>query len=268
VHPHPQIHGEGIFASGKIRCVLVHNHVLVRQGLRRLLQDEAELEVVAEAGNAAEALQRVFEERPDVVLADAATMELPADESERLILRESPATRILFLGLPEDGDGGRQGNAARTGSDYISPQTSAEEFVAMVKARMGKSWASHAPENHALADHALGNQARTENDRAGRDRMDKSRLHVQEMPINREREWLPGDAPSSKKRGLTSREREVLKLLAEGQTVRSAAGVLGVSAKTVDAHKFNLMRKLGIHNKAELVMWAIQKRVVKLPVNL
>jgi DNA-binding NarL/FixJ family response regulator len=58
-----------------------------------------------------------------------------------------------------------------------------------------------------------------------------------------------------------------MKLLAEGKTVRSAARVLGLSSKTVDAHKFNLMRKLGIHNKAELVMWAIQKRVVKLPAN-
>ena len=70
-----------------------------------------------------------------------------------------------------------------------------------------------------------------------------------------------------RKRVLTAREREVLKLLAEGRTVRSTAGILGLSVKTVDAHKFNLMRKLGIHNKAELVMWAIQKRVVKLPVN-
>jgi DNA-binding NarL/FixJ family response regulator len=58
-----------------------------------------------------------------------------------------------------------------------------------------------------------------------------------------------------------------LKLLAQGRTVRSAASILGVSAKTVDAHKFNLMRKLGIHNKAELVMWAIQERVVKIPAN-
>jgi DNA-binding NarL/FixJ family response regulator len=68
-------------------------------------------------------------------------------------------------------------------------------------------------------------------------------------------------------RALTTREREVLKLLAEGKTVRAAATVLGLSSKTVDAHKFNLMRKLGIHNKAELVMWAIQKRVVKIPAN-
>ena len=68
-------------------------------------------------------------------------------------------------------------------------------------------------------------------------------------------------------RVLTAREREVLKLLAEGKTVRAAATVLGLSSKTVDAHKFNLMRKLGIHNKAELVMWAIRKRVVKIPAN-
>jgi DNA-binding NarL/FixJ family response regulator len=71
----------------------------------------------------------------------------------------------------------------------------------------------------------------------------------------------------SPERTLTSREREVLKLLAEGKTVRAAATVLGLSSKTVDAHKFNLMRKLGLHNKAELVMWAIQKNFVKIPAN-
>jgi DNA-binding NarL/FixJ family response regulator len=70
---------------------------------------------------------------------------------------------------------------------------------------------------------------------------------------------------SPQEHALTTREREVLKLLAEGKTVRRAATDLGLSSKTVDAHKFNLMRKLGIHNKAELVMWAIQKRVVKIP---
>jgi two-component system response regulator NreC len=244
VRPHPQIHGEGIFATGnvtgkvsgktdgKIRCILVHNHALVRQGLRRLLEDDAELVVVAEAGNASEALQRVFEHRPDVVLADAATIELSADDAEQLILKESPATRVLFLGVREGLDV-QLSAPVQSDLGYIPPETSAEELVAMVK---------------------------------GGAKMPQLRLH--EMPSPRDREWFPEDLTSSKKRGLTSREREVLKLLAEGQTVRSAAGVLGLSAKTVDAHKFNLMRKLGIHNKAELVMWAIQKRVVKLPVNL
>ncbi|MGA8430646.1 MAG: response regulator transcription factor [Candidatus Sulfotelmatobacter sp.] len=239
MRPHPQIHGEGIFADGKssreargkTRCILVHNHVLVRQGLRRLLEDDPGVEVVAEAGDAAEALQRVLECRPDVVLADTA-MELPADELEKLILRESPSTRVLFLGI-RDGLEVQLGGPTPSNSGYVPPHTSAEELVAMVK-------------GHANIP----------------------RLRVHEMPSPKDREWFPADLTSSKKRGLTSREREVLKLLAEGQTVRSAAGVLGLSAKTVDAHKFNLMRKLGIHNKAELVMWAIQKRVVKLPVNL
>ena len=62
---------------------------------------------------------------------------------------------------------------------------------------------------------------------------------------------------------LTPREREVVKLLAEGKTVRAAAADLGLSSKTVDAHKFNLMKKLGIHKKAELVMWAIREKVLE-----
>jgi DNA-binding NarL/FixJ family response regulator len=67
---------------------------------------------------------------------------------------------------------------------------------------------------------------------------------------------------------LTLREREVMKLLAEGNTVKKAAAALGVSAKTVEAHKFNLMRKLDIHNKAQLVTVAIQKKILPLPVPL
>jgi DNA-binding NarL/FixJ family response regulator len=89
---------------------------------------------------------------------------------------------------------------------------------------------------------------------------------MREFPERRCGEWLPQEL-HPRKRVLTAREREVLKLLAEGRTVRSAAVILGLSVKTVDAHKFNLMRKLGIHNKAELVMWAIQKKVVKVPAN-
>jgi DNA-binding NarL/FixJ family response regulator len=87
------------------------------------------------------------------------------------------------------------------------------------------------------------------------------------MPQRGDASWPTDDDLSSRRRVLTAREHEVLKLLAEGRTVRSAASILGVSVKTVDAHKFNLMRKLGIHNKAELVMWAIQKKLVKIPAN-
>lgn len=207
----------------KIRCALVHDHVLLRQGLRRLLEDEPDMRVVAETGNAAEALAMVFEQRPEIVIADANIFKGPADQSERLILQESPNSRVLFL-TAEQGQGLPPGSAVA--GSYAVRQTSAEELVEMVRKTAAAS-------------------------RAG----------TQELA-----EW-PVDGIVPRSRALTAREREVLKLLAEGRTVRSAAEILGLSIKTVDAHKFNLMRKLGIHNKAELVMWAIQMRVVKLPVN-
>jgi len=204
-----------------IRCVLVHDHVLLRQGLRRLLEDEPDMQVVAEAGSVAEALQRVLQHQPDVVIADANLPGCAADRIERLILEGSPHSKVLFLTSQEAGSAEGESIAAR--------RTSAAELVEMVHRTLGAG---------------VSAEVRMKD--------------VAEFPLE---ELVP------RKRVLTTREREVLKLLAEGRTVRSAAEFLGLSIKTVDAHKFNLMRKLGIHNKAELVMWAIQKRVVKLPVN-
>jgi len=225
VCPPAQIQREDFFGDKEIRCLLVHDHVLLRQGLRRLLEDEPDMDVVAEAGNAAEALRKVFEFRPEIVITDAYIFECAADQAERLILLESPSSKVVFLSMHE---GDELLPEART--DAVVRQTSSEELVEMVR------------RTHAARRLMLG------------------------APERRGAEW-PSEELLPRQRVLTAREREVLKLLAEGRTVRSAADVLGLSAKTVDAHKFNLMRKLGIHNKAELVMWAIQKRVVKLPVN-
>ena len=220
------IQWEGAVPGRKIQCVLVHDHVLLRQGLQRLLEDEPDVEVVAEASNAAEALQRVFEHRPDVVIVDAKTLDLSAPDAEKLLLRESPQSKVLFLSMHAEEDSAMRELADRKVGCAVR-QTSAEELVQMVRTSHYDGWGS-----------------------------------VREMP-----QQGVGEALLPRKRVLTAREREVLKLLAEGRTVRSAASVLGLSIKTVDAHKFNLMRKLGIHNKAELVMWAIRKRVVKIPAN-
>jgi DNA-binding NarL/FixJ family response regulator len=216
--------------QSKIRCAVAHDHVLLRQGLRRLLEDQPDMEVVAEAGNAAEALQRVFEQRPEVIIADAGMFECSAAQVETMVLQESPKSKILFL---RGADSEVSAHAAPEATNWVMRETSVEELVEIVR-----------------TVHASGGMSRE--------------IPLREIPLNDRREWpVPELLP--RKRVLTTREREVLKLLAEGRTVRSAAGVLGLSAKTVDAHKFNLMRKLGIHNKAELVMWAIQKKVVKLP---
>jgi two-component system, NarL family, response regulator NreC len=228
VCPPTHMHYEASTTPGKIRCVLVHDHVWIRQGLRRLLEDEPALEIVAEASNVAEALQKVVDCRPEVVLADAHNLKLAASEAEQLFLRESPESKVVFLSLPEE-EGfvdhvGLAGCAAR--------QTSGEELIQMIRRVCQDRWP-------AAREMSEGDSA--------------------------ERNGTAGQSP--RRHVLTAREHEVLKLLAEGSTVRSAARVLGLSVKTVDAHKFNLMRKLRIHNKAELVMWAIRKQVVKIPAN-
>jgi len=219
VCPHAQIRGDKT-----IRCVLAHAVVLVRQGLRRLLEDEPDLEVVAEAENAAEALRQILEHRPDVVIADLTLFGCAPAQAEQMILEESSTSRIVFLPNPNQDEAWPTASGS---AKCAGRQTSADELVTMVRGTAGTPFVA-------------------------------AEVEVSELPI---------EELASGKRMLTAREREVLKLLAEGRTVRSVAGILGLSIKTVDAHKFNLMRKLGIHNKAELVMWAIQKRVVKLPVN-
>ncbi len=236
---------EVIFSRRKIRCLLVHDHVLLRQGLRRLLQDEPDIDVVGEAGNAAECLRKIYEFRPDVVVAEAATFQMPASEAELLVARESAHTKLVFLSGQEQDISPFGGLQAATES-RAGRQTSAEEVVEMVRKSCGDLATNYSPTNELPANHIPTKHP-------------QGALRRQVQRAN--------ETPFPQERVLTAREREVLKLLAEGKTVRGAATILGLSSKTVDAHKFNLMRKLGIHNKAQLVMWAIQKKVVKIPVN-
>jgi two-component system response regulator NreC len=212
-----------------IRCVLVHDHVLLRQALRCLIDDAPDITIVSEAGSAAEAMRTIFEHRPKVVIADVHMFECDPEQAERMILKESPHSKVVFLTAHDDEGEEDRASAHQTG--YVMRQTSVAEFLEMVR---------RAASSHEAPSRKVRRSTLTE--------------------------W-PSEELLPRQRLLTSRERQVLKLLAEGRTVRSAAEALGLSMKTVDAHKFNLMRKLGIHNKAELVMWAIQKRVVKLPVN-
>jgi two-component system response regulator NreC len=226
-------------ADRKIQCLLAHPHVLLREGLRRLLGDESDLEVVAEAENLTEALQRVSDHRPQVVVTDALALGLAAEELERLIQKASPLSKVVFLRVNQEHSMPQAAAGAEIGPHLNGmAQTSAEQLVGMVRSAAAEgSTPQRAPQGTSA---------------------------VSEMPPLG-RSSPPELAP--RKQVLTTREREVLKLLAEGRTVRAAALVLGVSAKTVDAHKFNLMRKLKLHNKVDLVMSAIQMGVLKVPAN-
>jgi len=234
VRARAQTPSQVINSPRQIGCVLAHDHVLLRQGLRRLLEDEPDIEVLGEAGNAAECLRKVYELQPDVLVTDTAAFGLSTRETGLLVMRESPATKIVFLSMQEQSDAAFGDVPDGTGGSFVGcsvRQTSAQELGEMIRSFRLEPVANH-PDNVPQA--------------------------------------APQDSALShfpQPRSLTAREREVLKLLAEGKTVRAAASVLGLSSKTVDAHKFNLMRKLGTHNRAELVMWAIQKKVVKLPAN-
>lgn len=216
-----------VFGSTKIRCLLAHEHVLLRQGLRRLLEDEADIEVIGEACDATECWQRVYQFHPDVVVADAQTVS--ASDTRLRASQEISHTKFVFLSSQKDLRLAHRAEARAEGCDVR--EASAAELVQIVRKVCSGDPAQ--PQDAR----GTGSQHR--------------RL-----------------SPAPAKRNLTAREEEVLKLLAEGKTVRKAATVLGLSCKTVDSHKFNLMRKLGLHNKAELVMWAVQRKLVKIPANL
>ena len=98
---------EDMLRDKEIRCLLVHDHVLLRQGLRRLLDDEPDMEVVSEAGNAAEALRKVFEHRPEIVITDTHIFECSIDQTEWLIRKECANSKVLFLTTHEVDDAAR-----------------------------------------------------------------------------------------------------------------------------------------------------------------
>ncbi len=216
----------------KIKCLLVDDHTLFRQGVRRLLESESDFEVVGEAADGGEAVEKARELRPDIVLMDIGMPGLSSFESARQIKKNRLETKILFLTMYEDEDYLVQ--CLEVGaSGYVLKDTPAPQLLTAVKDvyKGGKY----------LSSQVLGKLVEDFRSRVRDTRM-RPRIST-----------------------LTPREREILKLLAEGNSVKEIAVLLGLSVKTVEAHKFNLMRKLDIHNKAQLVQYAIQKKIIRLP---
>src|SRR5947209_2174800 len=218
----------------KIKCLLVDDHTLFRQGVRRLLESESDFEVIAEAADGGEAVEKARDTRPDVVLMDIGMQGLSSFESARQIKKNRPEVKILFLTMYDDEDYLVQ--CLEVGaSGYVLKDTPAPQLLTAVRDvyKGGKF----------LSSQVLGKLVEDFRSRV-RDTRLRPRMST-----------------------LTPREREILKLLAEGNSVKEIAVILGLSVKTVEAHKFNLMRKLDIHNKAQLVTYAIQKKIIKIPVN-
>lgn len=215
----------------KIRCLLVDDHTLFRQGVRRLLEAEGDFEVVGESSEAGDALLQVRELHPDIVLMDIGMRGLSAFQATRQICKHFPATKVLFLTMYQDEDYFLQCLDAGA-AGYLLKDTPASQLAGAV--RDVYQGGEH------LSSQVLGKLVEGSRARRFEARM-TSRIST-----------------------LTPRELDILKLLAEGNSVKQIALLLGLSAKTIEAHKFNLMRKLDIHNKAQLVTYAIQKKIIQI----
>jgi two-component system, NarL family, response regulator NreC len=215
-----------------LRVLLADDHTLFRHGITNLLTSEPDIRVVGEAANGGAAVEKAVELRPDLVLMDVGMPGLSSFEAARQIKKNRPETKILFLTMYDDEDYLVESMEAGA-SGYVLKDSPALQLVAAIRdVCRGGSYLSPRMLSQLVDDF--------------RGRIKGSGARQPRFAT------------------LTSREREVLKILAEGLSVKEIASDLNLSAKTVEAHKFNLMRKLDIHNKAQLVQYAIQKKIIKI----
>jgi len=207
-----------------IRVLVADDHTVVRQGLVSLLSESGQCEVVAQASDGLEAVEKALETRPDVAVLDLTMPRLSGVEAVRRIHKELPQTRILVLTVHDEEE--YVLTLVRAGaSGYLVKDAAASELLAAVQA-LSRNQAYFGPQ----AARALAEQYRhPEGDR--------------EDPYG----------------ALTAREREVFHLVVEGRTTKEVAGALGISVKTAENHRARVMEKLGVHNTAELVRYAARR---------
>ena len=216
-----------------IRVLIADDHPLFRQGIQALFLSEAGIEVVDEAVDGSDAVAKAERHRPDVALIDAAMPGLSSFDAARSIRRCSPETRILFLAVYDDEECLPLAMEAGA-SGYLLKNSPPAQIVAAVR-QVSRGITDLTPNGLSRLVSDLQALARA-NRRSARTTL------------------------------LTAREQEILKLFAKGGTARQIAADLQLSIKTVEAHKFNLMRKLDIHNRTELIDFAIQQCIVPAPV--
>jgi len=217
----------------RIRVLLTDDHTLFRQGMKTLISAESDMEVVAEAANASDAITRAAETRPDVVLMDIGMPGLSSFEATRQIRKNRPEAKVLFLTMYDDEDYLVECMEVGASGYVLKDSPAAQLLIALRDVYRGGSYLSPRMLSQLVDDF-------------------RSRIKTAHR--------MPRFAT------LTTREKEILKFLAEGNSVKEIACSLNLSVKTVEAHKFNLMRKLDIHNKAQLVQYAIQKKIIKIPI--
>jgi len=212
------------------RLLLVDDHAVVRSGLRMLLEPEADFEIVGEAGSGREALKAVAEMRPDIVLMDIGLPDISGIEAAAEIKRLRPETAIVALTIHEDEEYFFKMLAAGA-SGYVPKRAAPEELLTALRAAAtGEVYLYPSLAKLLVTDYLA-------QDSAAR--------------------------PAEALDGLTDREREVLAHLADGASNGEIAETLSISPKTVARHRENIMRKLGLHSRTELVKYAIRKGIIQ-----
>lgn len=214
-----------------IRVLLADDHTIVRQGLRRLLETQPDFTVIAEADNGRAAVQSAMQHRPNVVILDMAMPNLNGIEATRQLTREVPEARVLALSAYCDEEyvlAVCQAGAA----GYLVKHTAASELITAIREAMkGNAYFSPAIAKYFTRQFSTGARAR-------------------------QRSTVRGNT-------LTSREREVLQLIAEGWANKAMATELSISIKTVEKHRQAVMDKLDIHDIAGLTRYAISRKIIE-----
>ena len=214
----------------KIRILLADDHTILRSGIRSLLEDEPGLSVIGEAEDGRVAVSMACKLKPDVVIMDIAMPLLNGLEATRQIKMQCPDVKVLILSMHDNEEYIRQVLEAGA-MGYILKDAAARELISAIKSvYRGEAVLSPAVTRLVIEDYLR---------------------------------W-GGTRPQSESDGLSPREREVLQLIAEGYTNKQIAEILSISIKTVQAHRNSLMQKLDLHDRGELIKYAIQKKIIEI----
>ena len=212
-----------------IRLLIVDDHAVVRSGLRMMLENEADAEIVGEASSAAEAIEAAMRLKPNVILMDIGLPDLSGIDATREIKKRTPDVSIVALTIHEDEEYFFKMLEAGA-SGYVPKRAAPEELITAIRAAAtGQVYLYPSLAKLLVRDFLDGGRA-------------------------------PGEQASS---DLTDREQEVLTYLAEGASNEEIAASLVISPKTVARHRENIMRKLSLHSRSELVRYAIRKGIIK-----
>jgi two-component system response regulator NreC len=212
-----------------IRLLLVDDHAVVRSGLKMLLENERDVQIIGEASSASEAMEAALRLKPTVILMDIGLPDLSGIDATREIKKRLPDVSIVALTIHEDEEYFFKMLEAGA-SGYVPKRAAPEELITAIRAAAtGQVYLYPSLAKLLVRDYLDGGRAGTEQTSSD----------------------------------LTEREQEVLTYLAEGASNEEIAAALVISPKTVARHRENIMRKLNLHSRAELVRYAIRKGIIK-----